>query len=655
MEGINANHYTTDACRTHIVNHFNTFTKILFLCMSPTGETLRVRCRNFPGLVNNTVIDWFLPWPRQALLAVANSFLSQNEMIPEQLKEQIVEHVVSVHQSVGNYSSDFDKKLRRINHVTPKNYLDFTTRYMSLLDEKDKEILRLCDRLDGGLKKLDEASQQLSVLNAQLEVQKVAVQEKSITCETMLEDITTRKGLALEKQKAAEIKSKEIQVQNKVITVEKAEAEAALEEAIPALEEARKALDQLDKSDVTEIRSFAKPPEAVQMVCECILIMKNYKEINWKAAKGMMSEANFLQSLKTLDVDNITQKQVKETKGKLAKLGLTIEEMRSKSTAGAGLQTFVQAVMGYCDVARDIKPKRDKVAMLEKNFFQLKRELTKITNELKEIEKELQELEKKFESAMSEKAALQEEAETMERRLLAADKLISGLGSEAVRWTSELEDLKTRRIKLVGDCLMASAFLSYQGAFNYEFRFNLLYKEWEPDIQKREIPCSSPFKLEALLTDEVEVSKWTSEGLPPDELSIQNGILTTQASRFPLCIDPQQQAINWIRKKEAKNNLKESSFSDPDFLKQLELAIKYGFPFLFKDVDEYIDPVIDNVLEKNVKGGQGREFVVLGDKEVDYDHSFKLYRVYTLYEQVADLKFVLTFCRVSRVIVTRLE
>ena len=60
-------------------------------------------------------------------------------------------------------------------------------------------------------------------------------------------------------------------------------------------------------------------------------------------------------------------------------------------------------------------------------------------------------------------------------------------------------------------------------------------------------------------------------------------------------------------------------------MKQLELAIKYGFPFLFKDVDEYIDPVIDNVLEKNIKGGQGREFIVLGDKEVDYDPSFKLY------------------------------
>ena len=44
------------------------------------------------------------------------------------------------------------------------------------------------------------------------------------------------------------------------------------------------------------------------------------------------------------------------------------------------------------------------------------------------------------------------------------------------------------------------------------------------------------------------------------------------------------------------------TFNDSDFLKHLEIAIKFGFPCLFRDVDEYIDPVIDPVLDRAVKG-----------------------------------------------------
>ena len=34
-------------------------------------------------MVNNTIIDWFLEWPEQALYAVATSMLTDNKMLPE--------------------------------------------------------------------------------------------------------------------------------------------------------------------------------------------------------------------------------------------------------------------------------------------------------------------------------------------------------------------------------------------------------------------------------------------------------------------------------------------------------------------------------------------------------------------------------------------
>lgn len=78
---------------------------------------------------------------------------------------------------------------------------------------------------------------------------------------------------AVAKQTVAAIKSQEITEQSVVIVEEKAEAEEALLAAMPALEAARLALADLEKNDITEIRSFATPPEAVQV---CMYIFTIY-------------------------------------------------------------------------------------------------------------------------------------------------------------------------------------------------------------------------------------------------------------------------------------------------------------------------------------------------------------------------------------------
>ena len=76
----------------------------IVLCMSPTGDLLRSRCRNFPGLVNDTVIDWFTAWPDEALLSVATTFLSSIDEIPSDLRGPIANHVVYTHQLVTELS-----------------------------------------------------------------------------------------------------------------------------------------------------------------------------------------------------------------------------------------------------------------------------------------------------------------------------------------------------------------------------------------------------------------------------------------------------------------------------------------------------------------------------------------------------------------------
>ncbi|XP_017781324.1 PREDICTED: dynein heavy chain 10, axonemal [Nicrophorus vespilloides] len=593
------------------------------LSMSPSGDILSKRCRNFPGLVNNTCIDWLFPWPQQALVAVASVFLKENVRLPEQYRPSIIEHVVHVHNTLSMYTANFLTILRRKNYVTPKHYLDFIQSYLKLVEEHDSYIVAQCERLKGGMAKIDEASQELDILNSKLAIQKIIVAEATAACEAMLSEIQSGTDIATEKKNIASQRSGEIEEQRKVIVVEQADAEEALSEALPALETARLALADLDKSDITEIRSFATPPEAVQVVCECVVIIRGIKEVSWKSAKGMMSDPSFLKSLQELNVDGITQKQVAAVKTHLKKSN-KLDDMASISKAGFGLLKFVTAVLGYCAVYKEVKPKKEKVEQLQRDYQAAMKYLQKLNTEIAKLEEDLSKLNEKYSIAMKRRLELQEETDLMMKRLIAADKLITGLSSERARWSEDLKKLYQEKERIVGDCLLCGAFLSYTGPFSFEFRREMVYVDWQSDILQREIPLSQPFRI-TMLTNDVEISQWVSENLPPDELSVQNGILTTRGSRFPVCIDPQQQALNWIRKREEKTNMKVLSFNDSDFLRHLDMAIKYGLPVLFQDVDDYVDPVIDNILEKNIKVVSGRVFIILGDKEVDYDPNFRMY------------------------------
>ena len=53
----------------------------IVLCLSPVGESLRKRIRMFPSLVNCCTINWFDPWPTDALLQVSTQFIQNIEAI----------------------------------------------------------------------------------------------------------------------------------------------------------------------------------------------------------------------------------------------------------------------------------------------------------------------------------------------------------------------------------------------------------------------------------------------------------------------------------------------------------------------------------------------------------------------------------------------
>jgi len=70
------------------------------LCFSPVGDTMRIRSRKFPGIINSTSVDWFHPWPKDALIDVSYRFISEVELDTDDLRKIISLHMAEVHLSI---------------------------------------------------------------------------------------------------------------------------------------------------------------------------------------------------------------------------------------------------------------------------------------------------------------------------------------------------------------------------------------------------------------------------------------------------------------------------------------------------------------------------------------------------------------------------
>lgn len=139
--------------------------------------------------------------------------------------------------------------------------------------------------------------------------------------------------------------------------------------------------------------------------------------------------------------------------------------------------------------------------------------------------------------------------------------------------------------------------------------------------------CSHPrcTQVTKFLVDDSEVGEWTLQGLPTDELSIQNGIMVTRASRYPVLVDPQGQGRIWIMNREEANQLKITQLNDKMFRNHLEDCLSFGKPLLLENIEEELDPVLDPVLERRLIK-KGKSYVIpLADKEVDFTETFRLF------------------------------
>ncbi|XP_017080044.1 dynein heavy chain 12, axonemal [Drosophila eugracilis] len=610
----------------------------MILSFSPIGDALRTRVRLYPSLVNCCTIDWYDSWPEEALQMIAKMSLVDVNVPNEDIKVAIMDTCQYFHTTAARSTRSFCQMTGRHIYQTNASFIELIRSFQTLIYRKQSETMLAKMRYIGGLDTLAQAAAAISImqrdLNA-LQPKLVALAEASRKMMLEINKETLAASAAAEQVKRDE---EVASVQAEAAQVLKQDCERDLAKAIPVLEDALAALNTLKPADITLVKSMKNPPPVIKLVMAAVCVIKGIPperipdpasgkmvQDYWGPSKRLLGEMNFLPALKEFDKDNIPPDIIKRIRKEfIPNKDFDPKVVAKASSAAKGLCQWIIAMDMYDEVAKVVAPKKAKLAGAEKEYADTMEFLAQKRALALALEEKVAQLNIELDKANAEMQKTEDHAESCRNKLLRAEALIGGLGGEKSRWNKAAEDLQELYDHLPGDVLISCGIIAYLSAVNLQYRSECV-KDWFKKVTDLKIPCSTHYSITDVLGLEVTIQNWQLDGLPNDEFSSENAIISANSSRYSLFIDPQAQANNWLKNMERKNRLNCVKFNQSNYMKVIAEALEYGTPVIIENVQEELEVPLDPILMRQTFVQGGIKFISLGESVVPANPNFRLY------------------------------
>ncbi|KAF7729943.1 hypothetical protein EC973_003356 [Apophysomyces ossiformis] len=612
--------------------------------MNPPEGGLASRAATSPALFNRCVLDWFGDWPDQAFYQVGIEFTKtldldvpsysapinfpiayRNLPIPPSHREAVVNALVYVHQSLYEINAKLSKRQGRYNYATPRHFLDFISHYVRLYNEKREDLEEQQRHLNVGLEKLkdtvikvEELRKSLAIKKNQLELKNAQANEKINQMLADEKEAEQKKAASIEIQSALEVQNKEIQERRTVVLNDLANAE-------PAVAEARKSVSSIKRQHLTEVRSMGNPPEAVKLAMESVCTMLGHKIDSWKTVQSIIRRDDFIASIVNYNTESQMTKQMRDFMRRtyMTNPAFEYENVNRASKACGPLVKWVSAQVNYSEILDRVGPLREEVTTLEKSAEDTKKKAADIEKMIVDLEASIARYKEEYAALVGETQIIKAEMDRVKSKVDRSVTLLSSLSSEKVRWEQASQAFESQMGTIVGDVLLAAAFLAYGGYFDQQYREMLMVK-WTDHLMTANIQYKQDVSLTEYLSSADDRLSWQANSLPTDNLCVENAIMLKRFDRYPLVIDPSGQATNFLINEYKDRKITVTSFLDDAFIKNLESALRFGNPILIQDV-EHLDPILNPVLNKELRRTGGRVLIRLGNQDIDFSPSFTLF------------------------------
>ncbi|KAL3689255.1 hypothetical protein R1sor_015564 [Riccia sorocarpa] len=533
-------------------------------------------------------VDYYDKWTPVALQAVARVSLADHEHVKRLSNSdlELITRACSMIHTTSNTIASSSPLKGSWRLVGMPSYHEMLRVFGRILARKGEEVDRLLKRLETGLQKLQ--STRILVEDMQCDLEEL-LKRKERTNSDMDELLASISEEQVQMDKALEeVAYDERVAAGEAETCKKLaqDAQNQVQEVAPEVLTAIKQLSQLNKKDISELKSFTQPPPRLLTVLEalCVILKKEPKHIKhppfgtnietansyWPVARELLSQVDFVKMLLSFNKDAMENSTMEKLKPYMENPLFKPEKVRRISVACRSICIWIRAMYNY-HYAKTVKmePRIEKLKIANHNLETCKDTLEEARRKLVIAEDNLKELQARYEEASQTKDGLAKKADESEVKLQRARRLIGRLDGECRRWSTRVDDLRTKRNNIVGDAVLASGLVAYLGSFPASFRSRFI-TEWQAGLQNIGLPYSSDFSLVTFYTTPQDIKAWAAAGLPTDDHSLENGIIVCNTSRPMLILDPQKQVSRWISSIEDPVNISIVDMNSPQVLQEAQ-------------------------------------------------------------------------------------